>query len=305
MFWQEESLLFNEYVDIETEVLQTDIQRFVAILGFCLMAVFALVQAIPVTSPEKDTVISDLSHKVDGQNAELEHLQSENKRLKKEIDQLMQYAGSLKKDLHQAGKLLDQQKEDIDKLAAEKIVRQEDLVGYKKLLLKRDEKIRRLKAKKEHVEQILERAVATVKDLVPKENGRRVESITPVEERGLYVAFESDRVFLDLLGSGKIRLFINVMGMKKGFQVVKKGGRLDFRAGGPGNGLDLWEVKESMVPFEILEAFNAWTTLSSREKMLIIGLTPEISRQIRDRKVSIGRFIIREGGSVTYSPDGE
>jgi hypothetical protein len=95
------------------------------------------------------------------------------------------------------------------------------------------------------------------------------------------------------------------MGMKKGFQVVKKGGRLDFRAGGPGNGLDLWEVKENMVPFEILEAFSAWTTLSSREKMLIVGLTPEISRQIRERKVSIGRFIIREGGSVTYNPDGE
>ena len=305
MFWQEESLLSDQYVDVETEALQTDIQRFVAILGFCLMAVFALVQAIPVTGPEKDTVISDLSHKVDGQNAELEHLQSENKRLKKEIDQLMRYAGSLKNELHQAGKLLDQQKEDIDKLAAEQIGQQEDLMGYMKLLLKRDEKIRKLKAEKERVEQILERAVATVKDLVPKENGRRVESITPVEERGLYVAFESDRVFLDMLGSGKIRLFINVMGMKKGFQVVKKGGRLDFRAGGPGNGLDLWEVKENMVPFEILEAFNAWTTLSSREKMLIVGLTPEISRQIRDRKVSIGRFIIREGGSVTYNPDGE
>jgi hypothetical protein len=201
MFWQEESLLSDQYVDVETEVLQTDIQRFVAILGFCLMAVFALVQAIPVTSPEKDTT--------------------------------------------------------------------------------------------------------TLKDLVHKEKEPRVESITPVEERGLYVAFESDRVFLDLLGSGKIRLFINVMGMKKGFQVVKKGGRLDFRAGGPGNGLDLWEVKENMVPFEILEAFSAWTTLSSREKMLIVGLTPEISRQIRERKVSIGRFIIREGGSVTYNPDGE
>lgn len=305
MFWQEESLLSDQHVDVETEALQTDIQRFVALLGFCLMAVFALVQAIPVTGPEKDTVISDLSHKVDGQNAELEHLQSENKRLKKEIDQLMRYAGSLKNELHQAGKLLDQQKEDIDKLAAEQIGQQEDLMGYMKLLLKRDEKIRKLKAEKERVEQILERAVATVKDLIPKENGRRVESITPVEERGLYVAFESDRVFLDMLGSGKIRLFINVMGMKKGFQVVKKGGRLDFRAGGPGNGLDLWEVKENMVPFEILEAFNAWTTLSSREKMLIVGLTPEISRQIRDRKVSIGRFIIREGGSVTYNPDGE
>ena len=39
MFWREEDPLSSQYVDGESEALQTDIQRFIAILGFCLMAV--------------------------------------------------------------------------------------------------------------------------------------------------------------------------------------------------------------------------------------------------------------------------
>ena len=34
----------------EIEALQTDVMRFIAILGICLMVIFALVQALPVSS---------------------------------------------------------------------------------------------------------------------------------------------------------------------------------------------------------------------------------------------------------------
>lgn len=308
MFWQGKDLLSNLYDDVGNEFLQTDIQRFMAIMGFCLMAIFALVQAIPVTNPEKDMVIEDLHHNADLQKTELEHLKSENKRLIKETDRLMQYEGidrSRQKELDKARKELIRQREEIDRLNDEKITHQEDLMELKKLLSKRDKEIRELKIARERVKQIMEKAIEKIEDLVRLEKKPDLGYRRPAEGKSLYVAFESDSVFLNLLGSGKISLVIKVVGMERGFRVMKKDGGIDFAAGIPVRDLDLWEVKEHMVPFEILEAFRAWTTLSSREKMFIVGLTPEISRQIRGKRVSSGRFIIKEEGSVVYSPDGE
>lgn len=37
--------------------LQTDVMRFMAIISMCLVAIFALVQSIPVTTPPPDTVV--------------------------------------------------------------------------------------------------------------------------------------------------------------------------------------------------------------------------------------------------------
>jgi hypothetical protein len=36
----------------DTDALQTDVMRFMAIIGLCLMAVFALVQSIPLQGPD-------------------------------------------------------------------------------------------------------------------------------------------------------------------------------------------------------------------------------------------------------------
>lgn len=41
----------------EADVLQTDVMRFMAILGICLMIIFALVKAIPMAPPETPPVI--------------------------------------------------------------------------------------------------------------------------------------------------------------------------------------------------------------------------------------------------------
>jgi len=43
----------------EAEMLQTDVMRFIAILGLCLMAVFALVQSLPATPPDPRPKIAE------------------------------------------------------------------------------------------------------------------------------------------------------------------------------------------------------------------------------------------------------
>ena len=295
----------GDYGGAENDTLQTDIFRFLAIIGFCLMAVFALVQAIPVTATKTDPVIEDIDRNAKAQARELEYLRSENRRLNKELNRLMQHEGiaqTREKELDSAKKELSRQKELIVSLTDEKITQRNGLIEYKRLLSKREKEIRALKRAKERVELIMREAVKKISDLTKEKMAGSVQAL-PAEQKGLYVAFESDQVFLDLLRANRISLFINISGMKPGFRVITKGAKIDFVSERAEMGLDLWELKENLVPAEILEAFKSWTTLSSREKILTVGLTPEISRQIRGRKVSTGRFIIREGGAVSYSPE--
>lgn len=247
MFWQEADLFPGQYGENENESLQTDIQRFLAIIGFCLMAVFALVQAIPVIDPQQATVIRDLRQDTELQEKEFVYPRSEGERRSIASGRTTEYES-----------MAEDRQEEIEQT--------EHPFGQPK----------------------------------PEGEGKK-----PAEKKDLYVAFESDRIFLDLLAAGKVHLFIQVIGMKPGFQVIKKERRIEFVPKAPHAVLDLWEVKENMVPLEILDAFKTWTTLSSRRKMLIVGLTPDISGQIRDRNISGGRLIIREAGRVSYSPGAE
>ena len=306
MFWQETDLMEGEYGGGENETLETDIFRFFAIIGFCLMAVFALVQAIPVTDTKTDPVIEDIDRNAKAQARELEYLRSENRRLSKDLNRLIQHEGvarSREKELDSARKELGRQKAQINRLIETKITQSNGLIKYKRLLSKREKEIRALKRAKERVDLIMREAVKKISDLTKEKMAAGSVQALPAGQKGLYVAFESDQVFLDLLRAERISLFINISGMKPGFRVITKGNRIDFVSERAEMGLDLWELKENLVPVEILEAFKSWTTLSSREKILTVGLTPGLSRQIRGRKVSTGRFIIREGGAVSYSPE--
>ena len=61
--------------DSELEALQTDIMRFMAILGFCLMVIFALVQAIPPSSNASQLIIEEtLVSQVEALKQEAEEL---------------------------------------------------------------------------------------------------------------------------------------------------------------------------------------------------------------------------------------
>lgn len=74
----------------EAEALQTDVMRFMAILGLCLMVVFALVQSIPVSQTDatpKLATISTLEQKNVQLQEKLKELQKENQILTKKIEE--------------------------------------------------------------------------------------------------------------------------------------------------------------------------------------------------------------------------
>lgn len=298
----------SQHIEGEAEALQTDIQRFIAILGFCLMAVFALVQAIPVTGQEEKAIIEELKHMVQTQNQELISLKAENSKLIKETILLKankQVVASLSRSISETKNKLDQHENKIDRLLKEKIEQVKDIAMLKKIVAQRDVELEQLKNEKMQMERILEKTRETVENSKAEKDKVKEPPVEKIQEEGLYVAFESDRIFMDLLRSERISLFIRIKDSGQGFRVFMRNGEIRFRSKLPGQGFDLWQVREDAIPARVLEAFRSWTALASRGKMLIVGLKPDISHQIQRRNVTSGRFIIREGGMVTYSPFGE
>lgn len=304
MFWQETDLRGSDYGEKENETLHTDILRFLSIIGFCLMAIFALVQAIPVTGMKQGAAIEELDYNPNAQGRELAYLRVENKRLNSELNRLIGYekiAQSREEELDWTKKEFNRQKALIDRLTEQKITEKEGLIEYKKLLSQREKEIGRLKEAKKQVALTMRKAVTKLSDFKGELMAEEPIQAKTVKQKSLYVAFKSDRVFLGLLRADKISLLINVSAMKPGFSVISNGNSFDFVSGAHKADRDLWEIKENMVPARILNAFKSWTTLSSREKILTVGLTPEISHQIRDKRVTRGRFIINEGGAVAHT----
>lgn len=72
----------------DTDALQTDVMRFLSILGLCLMAVFALVQSIPVQEtarPEPEPDTRHLQRKIRLQQERMQALQEELQHLNEDI----------------------------------------------------------------------------------------------------------------------------------------------------------------------------------------------------------------------------
>lgn len=310
MFWNQENLLESRAGDAETEALQTDVLRFLAILGFCLMAVFALVQAIPVTSDTRGPLIESLKKRIESQNAEIAQLKKENERLKaafasaKAAVREEEKEQDLRKAFGQALARLEEMRERLSGLERENLSRETNEENLRRRLEERSRAIKRVQEEKAELEELLrEKAADAAKVSAPKpkpepQPDTSEDRAEPKKEGGLYVAFASDGVFLDLLRAGRIKMFIRIVNADQVFQVSHKGGEFDFSTGSPAGGLDLWELGEDTVPDSLLKAFSDWTTLASKKKMLIVGLPSDISRQIRSRVSEGGRLIIMSGGKV-------
>jgi len=309
MFWHQEDLLAVQFVNDDIEMLQTDIQRFIAILGFCLMAIFALVQSIPVTVQESQNIIEDLSKKVINQQKDFYYLKEENRKLQFQLEKLKKETIDLKKvkkKLDLAQKKIVRQGKDLDRLLSEKIDDQQDMIKYRTIIDQREKEIRLHKQEKNKINQLLQKIQAITspnKNINSKIKSKEIPQQKNVEtkKQETYVAFDSNQAFINLLNNKKIYLYIKISGVDKPFEVLYQQSGFIFIPNDPKNSLDLWQISENMVPSIIMKEFKNWTTLSSREKMLIVGLSINISKQIRNKNNKNGRFIINSYGTVNYS----
>jgi hypothetical protein len=103
----------------DTDALQTDVMRFMSIIGLCLMAVFALVQGIPLQEPGKPAQPSQparLREEISLQQQQLRELQAELQILKSSMARTRQHLTSAKEQLQQANGQAQQAREERDQL---------------------------------------------------------------------------------------------------------------------------------------------------------------------------------------------
>jgi len=103
----------------DTDALQTDVMRFMSIIGLCLMAVFALVQGIPLQEPGKPAQPSQparLREEISLQQQQVRELQAELQILKSSMVRTRQHLTSAKEQLQQANGQAQQAREERDQL---------------------------------------------------------------------------------------------------------------------------------------------------------------------------------------------
>ena len=98
----------NNGMPDEAELLQTDVMRFIAILGLCLMAIFALVQSLPATPPDLRPKIAEqaslaekaleLKEQIRSLGTELTALQARVEQAKREATQATEQAEQAQPD---------------------------------------------------------------------------------------------------------------------------------------------------------------------------------------------------------------
>jgi hypothetical protein len=228
----------------DTDALQTDVMRFMSIIGLCLMAVFALVQGIPLQEPVKPVPpvkTAGIRQEVRAQQQQLQELQTELGALKSELFRTQQLLTESQRNLQQAaGQVLQvqQQRERLEarvqnldrqleqlhqELAAiEQDSRQkaQDLGELHQRLLKTQ---RQLDDRRKEIEVVkrppLQQAVATVSEPQPAAE----PTPTPASKRqGFSLRFESDAALDRLVAAGTVRLY--AMENQRAWQLSMKSG---------------------------------------------------------------------------------
>lgn len=106
----------------DTDALQTDVMRFMSIIGLCLMAVFALVQVIPVQEPGKPVQPSQaarLREEIRAQQQQLQELQAELHALKSASARTQQVLTVAQQHLEQVAGQTQQARAQRDRVAAQ------------------------------------------------------------------------------------------------------------------------------------------------------------------------------------------
>ncbi|EGW55473.1 hypothetical protein [Candidatus Endoriftia persephonae] len=95
--------------------LQTDVMRFMAILGFCLLAIFALVQSLPQDDPQREALsaqISQLTQQREQHRAELSQLHQQ-------LEQAAARAQQMAQSARESATTIQQQRRQIEALSGQ------------------------------------------------------------------------------------------------------------------------------------------------------------------------------------------
>jgi hypothetical protein len=173
----------------EIEALQTDVMRFMAILGLCLMAIFSLVQ----NSPEK---VSEKTPELESKQL----LQADIAQMQENLTDLLQKIKQLDADIQQKKNT----KQELKTIKHKIVIQRGQLTVLNKELQQEQQALTKIRQKLKH------------KQKEYQQQEEKLESITETkaptqqktQKKGFSLRFATDQVLLDLLMKQQVKLYI-------------------------------------------------------------------------------------------------
>jgi len=213
----------------DTDALQTDVMRFMSIIGLCLMAIFALVQGIPVQEqgqPARSSQAAGIRQDIGAQRQQLRELQAEVQALQSEKDraqrvltvaqqQLEQLTGQTQQAHAQHDRLavqlqnLERQLEQARKVLADieqaSMQEEQDLAELRGRLLNSQVQ---LDHRRKEIESLRHRSQPQTATPVIEKRSPPAPAVKPVPVRqGFSLRFASDAALDRLVAAGSVTLY--------------------------------------------------------------------------------------------------
>ncbi|MBL3591010.1 MAG: hypothetical protein JMN24_14610 [gamma proteobacterium endosymbiont of Lamellibrachia anaximandri] len=208
-----------------TDELQTDVMRFMAILGFCLMAIFALVQSLPQAASEEPKVVEE---KTDNSRLELEQLTL--------IASLEQLNADLEQQQQKQRRITDEQKV----LTTQSQQKQRQLSALNLKIKQRQKDLSAL-------DQQLKKKPQTVTPVEAQET-----NATKDEEPGFELRFSSNLALKHLVQNESIKLY--ALGPETTWKLTFSNGKNVFHVSPSPRRYH--EMMPETVPGDVLQAFR-------------------------------------------------
>ncbi|MBW2410974.1 MAG: hypothetical protein JRF72_14335 [Deltaproteobacteria bacterium] len=318
----------------DVEMLQTDVMRFFAILALCLMAIFALVKALPMAPSDAEPVLNSTTVQPviappDDLRAEAQSLQKQIARLKEMLAEIQTQVNAAtaaarqsssqaskaakdeqaahhrlaetQRELQSASESLAQTRTDLQNRAAklDKLLEDIDRKQHKRSELKSQieaetQKLEALQASLNRTREKISRP-ASQKQSSPKKPSSTQAAPEP-KPKGFTLRFASDAALQELIVRGDVDFFA---------LTGKKTWQLHLRTGQPAfspveSPRKIYEMESSTVPREYSKAFRHSVAAFGRD-----AITWGVTLPART-SASISRLIAgRDGGDLLIMPDGE
>jgi hypothetical protein len=300
----------------DTETLQTDVMRFMAILGLCLTAVFALVQSLPARKtdrPKEEPPAEPLQQSSESEQTQALELRAQLQRLSAQTGQARARHDQAKKSLTSTQEQLAHALDELDQARRERVHLTAELEGLRRALgqgrqaLQAVQTANNLARRQEQPDeqqppprrdsQPVEAPGAQPEDAPrPRVAGQTRRSEPVSAAQGFTLRFASSETLDRLVGIGSVRFY----GMAR-----KRAWRLSLQRGAPGFAQDAFpaqfhEMSPATVPRPYVEAFvKSAQDLKGSAVVWGVQLPPETERQI----ASLTRDV--QGGALVIGADGQ
>jgi len=298
----------------ESESLQTDVMRFLAILGFCLVAVFALVQGLggetqtlqpsAEVDPELAALQARLQRRVTElrtEQIELERSVSRARRLDEaaasRVDALQSKVHDLQLEAQRMTQVRDEIVAEVVRNEAQMNVRRAQLEALKKMPVKIDQSPARGTrqvppriADRPRHEQVPPPApsVSAVQEAVKQASlaeaaAKKEPPRAPATDKGYDLRFDSAAALRSLVGSGRVRFYARAVGQR--FRAGVDDGEVRFTPASLSG--SFYEMTPNTVPEEFVAALIEQVPGATREG-IEWGVTLPTAVQASIRRLSQG-----------------